>query len=364
MTDLPSEKALIEAHDILVPMCAELPDAMKLLDPEEHQINLARWLESRAAAEVRVRNEALEEAAEVADKEADIDGSSDYVLARKSAALDIAKEIRARKNPEPQNSEEAAIKALFPQYMTNEGHGHVWARPDGMLARCGGPGMCKICSADAATLAAAKTKAWNTRAKTPEPQSDGLAGELAMLIANATAGDLTTSEATEEGGFVECPMCGGQGEVEQDAHYNNFDSVALGVQFYGIGKHFGAHERLWSFFMKHRKTILAALSQQDAVREAARDVIAERERQQSVEGWTTKHDDKYRDGAMALAAACYALVGSGWKKEAITNLWPRSWSYGWFKSTSPRRDLVKAGALILAEIERLDRQALSRTGDA
>ena len=27
----------------------------------------------------------------------------------------------------------------------------------------------------------------------------------------------------------------------------------------------------------------------------------------------------------------------------------------WFKPTTPRRDLVKAGALIIAEIERLDR---------
>ena len=33
---------------------------------------------------------------------------------------------------------------------TNTGHGHVWARPDGVKARCGGPALCKQCSADAA----------------------------------------------------------------------------------------------------------------------------------------------------------------------------------------------------------------------
>jgi hypothetical protein len=33
--------------------------------------------------------------------------------------------------------------------------------------------------------------------------------------------------------------------------------------------------------------------------------------------------------------------------------WP--WSQDWWKPTNPRRDLVKAGALIAAEIERLDR---------
>ena len=31
---------------------------------------------------------------------------------------------------------------------TNSGHGHVWARPDGMKARCGGPGMCSDCKAE------------------------------------------------------------------------------------------------------------------------------------------------------------------------------------------------------------------------
>ena len=33
---------------------------------------------------------------------------------------------------------------------SNTGHGHVWSRPDGQRARCGGPGLCKICSTDAA----------------------------------------------------------------------------------------------------------------------------------------------------------------------------------------------------------------------
>jgi len=31
---------------------------------------------------------------------------------------------------------------------TNNGHGHVWERPDGMKARCGGPGFCSQCAAD------------------------------------------------------------------------------------------------------------------------------------------------------------------------------------------------------------------------
>lgn len=32
----------------------------------------------------------------------------------------------------------------------NEGHGHVFPRPDGILARCGGPSLCSICAKDLA----------------------------------------------------------------------------------------------------------------------------------------------------------------------------------------------------------------------
>ena len=36
----------------------------------------------------------------------------------------------------------------------NVGHGHVFARPDGRRARCGGPALCPECSKDATLLAA------------------------------------------------------------------------------------------------------------------------------------------------------------------------------------------------------------------
>ncbi len=89
--------------------------------------------------------------------------------------------------------------------------------------------------------------------------------------------------------------------------------------------------------------------------DAARDVLAERARQISVEGWTPGHDDTHEDGEMAEAAGCYALNAAGWKTEAIRGCWPIKWMAAWFKPTDPRRDLVKAGALCIAEIERLDR---------
>lgn len=91
---------------------------------------------------------------------------------------------------------------------------------------------------------------------------------------------------------------------------------------------------------------------------AVRDVLAERRRQIEVEGWTPEHDDMHRGGQMAQAAACYAL-----HTELVGNVgdylrfWP--WSPGWWKPRDNRRNLVKAGALILAEIERIDRTTAS-----
>lgn len=89
--------------------------------------------------------------------------------------------------------------------------------------------------------------------------------------------------------------------------------------------------------------------------QAATDVLAERQRQISAEGWTPEHDDAHICGSIAAAAACYAAP-AGNEREAILPYWP--WNTSSWKPKSRRSDLVKAGALILAEIERLDRAAL------
>jgi len=103
---------------------------------------------------------------------------------------------------------------------------------------------------------------------------------------------------------------------------------------------------------------------------ATDDVLAERQRQMTVEGWTEDHDDQHIDGSMALAACCYAslaaeyvgVCGSGERVHPSSYVcmppshhWPASWSLAWWKPKSPRRDLVRAAALLIAEIERLDR---------
>jgi hypothetical protein len=86
-------------------------------------------------------------------------------------------------------------------------------------------------------------------------------------------------------------------------------------------------------------------------------IAVERQRQIEVEGWTPEHDDDHDCGELASAGACYALVqeemiGADWEPA----FWP--WDRKWWKpSPDPIRNLIKAGALIAAEIDRLQRAA-------
>jgi hypothetical protein len=97
--------------------------------------------------------------------------------------------------------------------------------------------------------------------------------------------------------------------------------------------------------------------------QAVRDVVAERERQQSAEGWTSEHDDEHDGGELASASASYAIDAAeqlrsrGRPITRVPLCWP--WDMGWWKPKGPRIDLVRAAALLIAEIERLDRAAMS-----
>lgn len=88
-------------------------------------------------------------------------------------------------------------------------------------------------------------------------------------------------------------------------------------------------------------------------------IAQERRRQMSEEGWTPEHDDAHDEGELARAAACYALP-SRFRRGGIvisgTYVWP--WANHWWKPTPDDRvrELVKAGALIAAEIDRIQRE--------
>ncbi|WP_236079460.1 hypothetical protein [Pseudomonas aeruginosa] len=160
---------------------------------------------------------------------------------------------------------------------------------------------------DAADYAACHDCRWTG----PEPDEDkcpGCAGENCMAAA--------------------CPECGGRYELVAEAK------------------------------------ISTPAAQAGQVPQAWLDVQAERRRQVEAEGWTPEHDDEHADGQMARAAACYALAGSSAPNDGTAALlvslaWP--WDEQWWKPSTARRDLVKACALALAEIERLDRACISQS---
>ena len=90
-----------------------------------------------------------------------------------------------------------------------------------------------------------------------------------------------------------------------------------------------------------------------SLNDAMRDVFIERVRQQSEEGRTPEHDDEHGGGEMAEAAICYIQGYKVWHPSGLHQRWP--WALEWWKPRDYRRNLVKACAIILAEIERLDR---------
>lgn len=94
----------------------------------------------------------------------------------------------------------------------------------------------------------------------------------------------------------------------------------------------------------------------------ASEIAREREHQMQAEGWTHEHDDMHSCGELAQAAACYAHPAPhGVRPSTLPppKLWP--WSLHWWNPKDRRRNLVRAAALIVAEIERLDRASQEAT---
>ncbi|HIE9242269.1 TPA: ead/Ea22-like family protein [Klebsiella variicola subsp. variicola] len=70
-----------------------------------------------------------------------------------------------------------------------------------------------------------------------------LAQSLKAAAEKATPLEIDTAQVVRgKSGLLECPCCEGAGYVEEENDFCNIDGVALGVQFYGIGPHFGLAE--------------------------------------------------------------------------------------------------------------------------
>ncbi|UPG89293.1 hypothetical protein L2Y96_18110 [Luteibacter aegosomaticola] len=79
----------------------------------------------------------------------------------------------------------------------------------------------------------------------------------------------------------------------------------------------------------------------------------ERDRQKACEGWTAEGDSTYRNDELVRAAACYALYNTDFRDLALVadSLWP--WHLSWWKPRDRRENLIRAGALIAAELDRM-----------
>lgn len=145
-------------------------------------------------------------------------------------------------------------------------------------------------------------------------------------------------------------------------HFCNHLNAALTATGAAQGDEIKAPPAVWEA-VQHA---LEAKPQQEApaaqpLTDAARDVLAERQRQIEVEGWTPEHDDEHVNDEIAAMAAFYAMPPGAreWSAEDTgygdtfgEAIIPEGWAA---KEGDRRRELIKAGALILAEIERLDR---------
>ena len=106
------------------------------------------------------------------------------------------------------------------------------------------------------------------------------------------------------------------------------------------------------------------------VSKAMLDVMNERDRQWNEEHFDPTHDDRHVHGELVKAAVSYGaraavtaeLIAMGMPADVVEDkaqaagvpgTWP--WERTWWKPKGARRDLVRAAALLIAEIERLDR---------
>lgn len=89
-------------------------------------------------------------------------------------------------------------------------------------------------------------------------------------------------------------------------------------------------------------------------------ILDERLRQIWEEKFTFEHDDRHNAGELNAAAICYAAVAHRhYEANTIFMVKPDSWPWGigtWKPSDDQIKNLVKAGALIAAEIDRLQRE--------
>lgn len=108
-------------------------------------------------------------------------------------------------------------------------------------------------------------------------------------------------------------------------------------------------------------------------------IVRERNRQIVTERWSSQHDDTHTDDSLAIVAAMYAVadvdnvsvmrhtdINDREDQRKYFDAWPATWAATFDKRAEhPRlRQLAIAGALIAAEIDRLQRHAIRHDEDS
>jgi len=96
------------------------------------------------------------------------------------------------------------------------------------------------------------------------------------------------------------------------------------------------------------RTVLLRATELPEFSRGAEMITSERARQTTAEGFNAANDDRHVNGELPAVAVAYI-------KNDVAEM-PANWDERCFKPTTKVRDLVKAGALIAAEIDRLLRE--------
>ncbi|MCA7945623.1 hypothetical protein [Burkholderia vietnamiensis] len=156
---------------------------------------------------------------------------------------------------------------------------------------------------------------------TENSRADALTDEqiaaLKQTALAATPQNIDSAQSIDhynDGRFIECPCCSGEGSVELEADFLNYDGKALGVQFYGIGNEPGAAEAY--FRAASPANILALLARLESAESALAASPVEQPAAAPIDGVVGPLRDDQRQHAISL----YLNLPHSWESaQAVIN---------------------------------------------
>jgi len=173
-------------------------------------------------------------------------------------------------------------------------------------------------------------------------------------------------------GLMETRTCTLQTSTVQERECVNQLIMQAYRRAFEIFKASGTLSGLWGFGTPGEEvSVLVEAHPEEMVPEVKKGVqiiAEERQRHMDVRGWDSSHDDdpNHENGEMAAVAALYAVPHHGKygiNADLVERLYPKNWHVRWWNPgpagsgvDGTIKDLAKAGALIAAEIDRLNRR--------